>query len=238
MSKKENQGRVRVSGRMQAVAELVPKGSVAADVGTDHGYIPIYLVQQQIADRVLALDLRKGPLARAKRHIEACGLTDVITTRLSDGLKEVVPGEVDTVILSGMGGPLMIRILDESRAVVDSVSYLILQPQSETDQVRRYLAETDLRIEAEDMVEEDGKYYPMMRAVPGTPEPYEEVEFYYGKKLLEEQNPVLKQYLQKEQDKRARLLVQLSASENDNTRARICELEAELTLLRAALARY
>ncbi len=238
MSGKKNEGPVNVSRRMQAVAELVPKGSVAADVGTDHGYIPIYLLQQQIADSVLALDVRKDPLQRAKRHIEAYGLTEKIQTRLSDGLKEVKPGEVDTVILSGMGGPLIIRILEESRAVVDSLSHLILQPQSEIDLVRRYLAETDLRIETEDIVEEDGKYYPMMRAVPGTPEPCDEVEYTYGKKLLEERNPVLKAYLQKERDKREKLMRRLAANENDSARARKEELEAELELLNTALARF
>ncbi len=236
MSERKSSGPIRLSGRMQAVADLVPEGTVPADVGTDHGYIPIYLVQQKIADRVLALDVRKGPLARAAGHIEEYGLTGQIKTRLSDGLAAVSPQEVDGVILSGMGASLMIRILCESRPVVDSLKYLILQPQSEIEKLRRYLTQTGLRIRIEDMVEEDGKYYPMMRVNPGETESYEEFELYYGKIQLQQHPRILQQYLLKEQDKRERLLAQLAGEDGGRTRARQEELKRELARLSLALA--
>ncbi len=237
MSEKEKKDSVRLSDRMLAVAHLVPDGCVAADVGTDHGYIPIYLMQNQIARKVLALDNKEGPLKRATKNIRESGYEKEIQVRLSDGLQEVEPGEVDTVIISGMGGPLMIRILEQAKDVVDALKYLILQPQSEAGVLRRYLTDTGFRITKEDIVEENGKFYPMMLAVPGESEPYEEVEYAFGRELLQMRHPILKQYLIGEQEKQQHLLIQLSAEQDSKyARQRREELEQELTLTKQALA--
>ena len=109
---------VKLSARLAAVAALVEPGSRVADVGTDHGYIPIYLVQTGIADRAIAMDVRSGPLERARAHVDRLppGCRERIETRLSDGLKALSPGEADTVVIAGMGGELMIRILDEGQS--------------------------------------------------------------------------------------------------------------------------
>ena len=158
---------MELSKRLYAVASLVTEGASVADIGTDHGYIPIYLTEQKIASKVIALDINKGPLERARMHIIGHGLKDQIETRLSDGLKAVDPGEVDTMIAAGMGGGLVIKILEEGKDVVDQLYTCILQPQSEIQRVREYLATNHLKIIAEDMVEEDGKFYPMMKVVHG-----------------------------------------------------------------------
>ena len=99
------------------------------------------------------------------------------------------------MIAAGMGGALVIKILTEGKKVVDSLTACILQPQSEIWKVRKYLCEHGLVIEDEDMVEEDGKFYPIMRVVHGEPENYEAYEYIYGKKLLEKRHPVLHKYL-------------------------------------------
>ena len=104
---------MELSKRLYAVAGLVTEGASVADIGTDHGYVPIYLVESGIASKVIALDVNQGPLHRARMHIVGHGLGDRIETRLSDGLAMIRPGEVETVIASGMGGPLTIRILQE-----------------------------------------------------------------------------------------------------------------------------
>ena len=122
---------MELSKRLYAVAGLVTEGASVADIGTDHGYVPIYLVESGIASKVIALDVNQGPLNRARMHIVGHGLGDRIETRLSDGLARICPGEVDTVIASGMGGPLTIRILQEGKEVADQLNALILQPQSE-----------------------------------------------------------------------------------------------------------
>ena len=116
---------MELSKRLTKVASLVTEGASVADIGTDHGYIPIYLIENQIAARAIALDINKGPLERARMHIVGHGLKGQIETRLSDGLKEVKPGEVDTMIAAGMGGGLVIKILRE-----ESLWWIRLSPVS------------------------------------------------------------------------------------------------------------
>ena len=155
-----------LSKRLQAVADLVTPGMRLADVGTDHAYIPIYLTQNGLVPSAIAMDINKGPLERADTHILEHGLDGKIVTRLSDGLVNLKMEEADTMIAAGMGGGLVIHILEEGKQIVSTLKGCILQPQSEIQKVREYLVEHGFRFEAEDMVEEDGKYYPMMRVVP------------------------------------------------------------------------
>jgi tRNA (adenine22-N1)-methyltransferase len=157
---------ITLSKRLEAIASLITPGYIVADVGTDHGYIPIYQIQQNRSPSAIAMDLRKGPLQRAADHIQSCGLSDRIQTRLSDGTAALGVGEADTIVVAGMGGELVLHILTDGEAVCRSAKELILQPQSEIAGVRRYLREHAYRIVAENMIYEDGKYYPMMRVVP------------------------------------------------------------------------
>lgn len=158
---------MQISKRLQAVADMVTSGSWVADIGTDHAYIPIFLAENGIIPRAIAMDVNAGPLARARAHIEAHGLSEKIETRLSDGLTALAPGEADCIVIAGMGGPLTIRILTEGKDRLAGCRELILQPQSEIRLVRAYLEQKGWRIVREEMVCEDGKYYSMMRAVPG-----------------------------------------------------------------------
>ncbi|MDE6204046.1 MAG: class I SAM-dependent methyltransferase, partial [Lachnospiraceae bacterium] len=120
-----------MSARMQAVADMVTKGSRVCDVGCDHGYVPIYLVRQGISPAVLAMDINKGPLLKAREHVMRAGLKEYIRLRLSDGLDGYVPGEAETLICAGMGGRLMQRILTRQPHKTADFQELILQPQSE-----------------------------------------------------------------------------------------------------------
>lgn len=230
---------MELSKRLYAVAGLVTEGASVADIGTDHGYVPIYLVERGIASKVIAMDVNQGPLNRARMHIVGHGLGDRIETRLSDGLARIRPGEVDTVIVSGMGGPLTIRILQEGKEVADQLNALILQPQSEICRVRRFLTENGYRIEQEDMVLEDGKYYPVMRVVHGTKEPYEEWEYLYGKRLLEARHPVLLEFLKRELHIKESILEQLAGrSGSQSARERAEEICREREWIQKALAQY
>lgn len=159
--------KIELSERMQAVSALVPKGHVAADIGCDHGFVSIDLVQRSICPHVYAVDVRKGPLDRAKEHIASCGLKDKITAVLSDGLKEVpVCGSgADGFIAAGMGGKLIVSILTAVPEKTAQLSWCVLSPQSEIWLVRQELTELDFFIIEENMVLEEGKYYPMMLAV-------------------------------------------------------------------------
>ena len=145
------------------LANMVTVGSLVADVGCDHGFLSIWLVQAGVSPRVLAMDVRKGPLAAAREHIEAYGLGDYIETRLSDGLKSCEAGEVETLVCAGMGGRLMERILTESMEKVKRLKELILQPQSELWEFRMFLRREGFEVLQEEAVCEDGKFYFAMK---------------------------------------------------------------------------
>lgn len=154
---------VVLSERLQAVAAMTTVGSRVCDVGCDHGFVPIYLVERGISPHVLAMDVGNGPLSAAKEHVAERGLESVIETRLSNGLHNYNIGDADTLICAGMGGRLMMRILSDDREKTESFRELILQPQSEIEQFRGWLRRQGYCITDENMIEEDGKFYPMMR---------------------------------------------------------------------------
>ena len=186
---------MELSRRLRMNASFVTPGDRLADVGTDHGYIPIALRLEGVIPSALAMDINPGPLERAKEHIRQFDLETDIHTRLSDGVQALCPGEADSVLIAGMGGALTIKILEAGKDVLSSVQELILQPQSEIDKVRLYLLTHGYAITGEKMVFEDGKYYPAMRAVHGEMPLWQDVELQYGKYLLEEKHPVLQEYL-------------------------------------------
>lgn len=158
---------VMLSKRLQAVVSMVTAGNRVCDVGCDHGFVSIYLIEHKISPGVLAMDLRSGPLSAAKKHIAERGLDSQIETRMSDGLHNYNAGEADTLICAGMGGKLMMRILSEDKAKTESFREMVLQPQSEIENFRAWLREQEYDITDEIMIEEDGKFYPMMKVVLG-----------------------------------------------------------------------
>lgn len=155
-----------LSERMKHVLMLVSHHRAVADVGCDHGYMAIELIRSGKAGRVIAMDIHEGPLARARANLTAYGLCDEIETRRSDGMEALCRGEVQGVICAGMGGKTICGIMERSRLLVRELDELVLQPQSELHIVRGYLRENGFLIAAEDMVSEDGKFYPMMRVIP------------------------------------------------------------------------
>lgn len=219
---------MELSKRLQAVADLLDEGMCVADIGTDHGYIPIYLIESGKSSRVIAMDVNEGPLLRAKEHIAEHGLEEQIETRLSDGVKALEEGECDAVITAGMGGGLVVRILEDGREIFDNLKEFILQPQSEISKVRQYLCEHEYCIIKEDMVLEDGKFYPMMKVIKGRAENYTAVELQYGKHLIKEKHPVLKLFLEKEIKTKKKILNNLEKETGEHIEMRRTELEREI----------
>ncbi len=252
---------VVLSNRMQALTDMVTPGTVITDVGCDHGFVSVYLVQKGISPRVIAMDVRSGPLDRAKEHIREYGLQDKITTRLSDGLKDLEVGEADGMICAGMGGPLMEKILTEGRVQAESFRELILQPQSEIPHFREFLMAEGYLLLDENIIYEEGKYYFMMKVrrlgemsentvreavteswLGGEADStFLRLAMQYGGKLLTGRNRILGEYLEKTlADRRqiAAYLQEKADAENPKTLQRRTEIEEEIALLARALEWY
>lgn len=232
---------MELSKRMQAVADLVTVGHKVADIGTDHAYIPIYLIEKNLVPSVIAMDINEGPLKIAENHIKENHFQDRIEVRLSNGFEKLKAYEVDTAVIAGMGGALEIRILDTYRAVTDSLKELILQPQSELAKVRQYLLEEGFAILEEDMVVEDGKYYPMMKVRPEkkkTAEMWKEEELEFGKLLLQKKHPVLWQFLERELRIRKQILEKLCKQEGENIVLRKKEVQREIEIIQKGMDYY
>ena len=235
---------IRLSNRLSALASLVSKGHRLADIGTDHGYIPIYLCQTGIIPSAIAMDIGKGPLQQATAHIKQQGLSSRIRTRLSDGLTALQPGEADTILIAGMGGGLVMKILSQGTHALTGSEELILQPQSEIAQVRAYLRTHGFRILEEEMILEDGKYYPMMKvsqqkAAEQTKILPQEVADAFGPVLLQKRHPVLKEWLERELRTTNSVIEQLSAQpDHERIRNRMQQVNCKKTLILEALKNY
>ena len=234
--------KIELSKRLQAVADMVSAGNITADIGTDHAYIPIYLIENKIVPKAFAMDVNKGPLDIAAEHVNSYGFNNDITLRLSDGLFALKEGEAESVVIAGMGGALVIRILESSMNVVNSLKELILQPQSELMKVRGFLIDNGFYIEEENMVLDEGKYYPMMRVLPPSKgkvdDKWSDTELYYGKLLLESGNEVLKEFILKEKSIKEDILNRLKSNENEKHLKRINELNDEIDTCMKGLKYY
>lgn len=227
---------MQLSQRLSSVASMVTAGNCLADVGTDHGYVPIYLYERNVIPRAIAMDVNKGPLERATLHIAESGMKEAIETRLSDGLAALKPGEADSVVIAGMGGPLIIRILSAYPEVTASLKELILQPQSEIPEVRMWLYEQGYEIVEEHMVFEDGKYYPMFKAVKNPEaEKLTDLEYKYGKISVLGEPEVLRAYLVREIANKQTILKKLNEENTEKSRNRIEQIAAILTELEGML---
>lgn len=227
---------------------MADTGSRVADIGCDHGYVSIELVTRGIAEKAYAMDVRKGPLERAIAHVTERGLNDRIELRLSDGLKKLVPGEADTVIIAGMGGELITRILQEGAHVLPDIKTLILSPQSEPAMVRSFLEANGFEFVKEAFLMDEGKYYCVIKAVRARSDGKGAVssemeavntctkaELRYGPLLLKEKNEVLKQFLKNEKRVKSEIFESLKSYETDRIKGRLAELQEDLQIIEEAL---
>lgn len=244
-----------LSDRLKGLAVMVSVGNRVCDVGCDHAFVPIYLINQGISPYVLAMDVKKGPIESAKEHIREYGLEAYIETRLSDGLTGYKTGEADSLICAGMGGRLMMSILDRDKTKTASFKELILQPQSEIEQFRYFLRSNGYLIVEENMIEEGGKFYPIIKAVNerGSCETLtigdslrgswkwklgdaltdswrQQMEDRYGPFLIRNNNPVLVRYLKWETGIYEEVLLQLETQDmsKEKIRERYDEVRVKL----------
>lgn len=235
---------IELSKRMQSVADMIQPCDAVGDIGCDHAFVSIYLVEQRRAKRVIASDVRRGPIAIAKRNIEAMNLSDQIEIRMGDGLDTIVPGEINAVVLAGMGGMLMIDILERGEEVVTRCDQLVLQPQSDIEKVRRYLVEKGYHLADEQMLIDAGKYYNLLDVRVHEMVQKDEYDcskladdwcYMYGGSLLQKKDPVLRSWLVKRRDTTAGLINSLSGKNTENAAKRLKTVKAEQKTICAVL---
>ena len=187
---------------------MVRKGNTVADIGTDHAYLPAYLVLNGISPEALACDVRKGPLDNARKTVEHYGIEDKITLRLSDGFDEIEPFEAQDFIMCGMGGTLMEELVSRAYWLKDSSKRIIVQPQSHAEDIRRFFVENGFEILFEDACTDGGKLYCAMAAEYTGKKINVPITYIYTGELPKCRKPEAKLYLE---NIRARLLKKLEA---------------------------
>lgn len=206
---------MRISQRLTALANLVPQGMRAADIGTDHGLLPCYLITENISPSVIAVDINKGPLEKAEHNIDLYNLKGLVETRLGDGLKALKPQEAEAIIIAGMGGGTMVEILNGSREVADAAGRLIFQPMTGSEAVRRWLQDNGLAIIEEDLIYEEGRIFEIIAAEKGEMPKLSQAELNFGPILIRKKHPLLNDLLEKELAALQEIIKQLAKSNSE-----------------------
>ncbi len=227
----------KLSKRLEAVASFVPTGAVLADIGSDHAYLPCYLVHKNVISRAVAGEVVKGPYESAIRQVRTEGLTGNITVRLADGLAAVQPEDkVDTVTIAGMGGPLIVSILEKHPQALENVTRLVLQPNIHAKVIREWALQNGWALLNEEILEEDGKVYEILVLQRGE-ELLTEAEVLLGKQLLAAKSDVFIEKWSKEIANWQRVLQSIEKAEaTPEVEEKRAELHHLIELVKEALA--
>ena len=210
--------RLQLQPRLQLLADMVPEGCRLADVGTDHGYLPVYLLQRGRIRGAVAADIGAEPLAHARRTAEAYGVTG-IDFRLCDGLQDIAPDEVDTVVIAGMGGETIITILESAPWTKDGAHTLLLQPMTKAADLRRWLSVNGYRFTEERLVWDKNYLYPVLRMTGGSKSAaLSERQALTGVAL--DNDPLYREYLTQQADKLRRTAEGLRRSAKPDAQGR------------------
>jgi tRNA (adenine22-N1)-methyltransferase len=229
-----------LSKRLQAVADRIPPSTTYADIGCDHGYLPIALVLSGTVKHAIAMDLRKGPLERAREHVAENGLEDQIELRLSDGADALkIEDRVETITVTGMGGRLLLRIMERGSAIFQSARDIFVSPQSDIPLVRKKVLEIGYAIVDESMVEDAGKYYVILHLQPADPvapiPDLSKAELLYGACLRTKKDPVLYEFLLAEQKQTMKICEALENASTKAAQAAYKRAKEKLNVIESAL---
>lgn len=228
---------IHLSKRLQAIADYVDAGERVADIGTDHAFLPMALAQAGKIDFALAADVGVGPLNIAKQNIAENGLSDKITTRLADGLEGIKPEDsISTVVIAGMGGELIAKILARGSDHLDGTETLVLSPHRDVPMVRQWLSTNDYGIVAETMLEDEGHVYTVMVAGRTKPDvPYTKADIEFGPILRKQRSAIFISELHRQQQALTRTLTGLQSAQS-NQASKMAAVKTELKLVEEELA--
>ena len=189
-----NVNTLKLSPRLSAAASFVREGSFIADVGTDHAYLPIYLCSLGKIRGAVASDINEGPVARAQINVTTYHLGRKISVIRADGLSGIEPYSPDDIVICGLGGELIVSIIDKAKWTKDKKIRLILQPMTHADKLRSYLLSEGYKIIAEKLVKEDKIYQIICAEYSGEVYAYSELELIFGKHNIEKKNEIFLEY--------------------------------------------
>ncbi|MCR4927760.1 MAG: class I SAM-dependent methyltransferase [Lachnospiraceae bacterium] len=229
-----------ISKRLEMIVGLVPACGCAADIGTDHGYVPISLAKRGDVKKIIGMDIRKMPLEKARENIKSEGLEDKIELRLSDGAAALKEGEADVIVISGMGGSLIAKIMQEREDVFKKASLLVLSPQSEIAQFRRTILLNGYDIKEESVLEEDGKYYFLMTVSfdDVLHDDYSDEELTYGRAGLIKKDPVLREFIKRDIRLSEDVLKKLEGKTGLSADEKRSEQKKKICIAERAIERY
>ncbi|MCK8617009.1 class I SAM-dependent methyltransferase [Fructobacillus sp. M158] len=224
---------IKLSPRLQAVADLVETKQKVADIGSDHAYLATYLVESDRVAEAIVGEVAKGPLDNAKKTVANSGLSTKIDCRLADGLFALTAEDkVETVVIAGMGGLLIKKILNDNRAL-GPFQQLVLQPNTDQDALRAWLVANGYRISQEQLVEEQPHRYEIIVAKPGQEE-LSDADRIFGPILRKEAGPVFQAKWQHEQA-RLQLVLDRLEEANQKTNAKYREAAAKIAQIKKEL---
>ncbi|MGQ2282201.1 tRNA (adenine(22)-N(1))-methyltransferase [Apilactobacillus kunkeei] len=227
----------KLSQRLKVVADFVPQNSRVADIGSDHAYLPVYLMKQKQIEFGVASEVAKGPLDNAIQEIKAEGLSDRIDTRLADGLLSVQPEDkIDCVTIAGMGGTLIKNILENGKSHLSGNELLILQPNVGEDRLRTWLMNNQYEISDETILREDGHTYEIIVAKK-TDEPvkYTEQEIKFGPFLLKQHSDVFVEKWENEIKRIEMVIDQMNLAKHDKPVDKINSMKKEIEEIKEVL---
>ena len=223
-----------ISKRLELVASFVPQGTILLDVGSDHAYLPIELVERGQIESAIAGEVVEGPYQSAVKNVEAHGLKEKIQVRLANGLAAFEEGDqVSVITIAGMGGRLIARILEEGLDKLANVERLVLQPNNREDDLRIWLQDNGFQIVAESILEEAGKFYEILVVEVGQMK-LSASDVRFGPFLSKELNPVFVQKWQKEAVKLEFALGQIPEKNLEERQVLVDKIQAIKEVLHAS----
>ena len=222
-----------ISDRLEKIAGLITKNKTVADIGTDHGYLPIYLVKEKKAGKVIACDLREKPLERAKQNALEFGVDSLIDFRISDGLEALDSREADTLIICGMGGHAVRKILTKGLECgkISCGTDCVLSPHTDRESLSRFLYENGFRIDDEILLHEKAAYYILWKCTfDGIKRAASTEAHAYGALLIQNRDEALKSYLQREEELLLRIIKKLKALPEGKKNKRLSEVMERLKM--------
>lgn len=227
---------MKLTERLLKIASLVNKGKKIADIGTDHGYIPVYLLNENIVDYAILADINKGPLENARKEVNRNKLNNKVDLRLGSGIEVLKKGEVEEIIIAGMGGSLINEILMANEEVSHSAEKLILQPMQNQEDLRRFLYTNGYEIIDEHLVREDRRIYEIIECrYTGEKTQRENIYYEVSEKLIEKKDVLLKEFIEAKIKECNNILNKLNQKESESIEKRKLVVEKRLNDLKELL---